>query len=150
MAILPSVNSIGDLGPELCPPASFAGRLSPYFLPDYRKLEAYASVASRFTPIAERLTITAVFSAYFSRGMNVAWVFERTVEVAAWIALIVCWIAIGLTVYYFVRWCGTLQTDEVGWYLIRDAAKSAGAAVAFALALGGLACVDRFLFDAEK
>jgi hypothetical protein len=79
----------------------------------------------------------------------VAWVFERTVEVAAWIALIVCWIAIALTVYYFVRWCGTLQTDEIAWYLIRDAAKSAGAAVGFALALGGLACIDRFLFDAN-
>lgn len=79
-----------------------------------------------------------------------AWIFERTVEVAAWLALIVTWISIGLAVYFFVKWCGTLRADEVDYYLLLDAAKSAGAAVAFALALGGLAVVDRFLFDADE
>ncbi|MCO6042937.1 hypothetical protein NG895_03355 [Aeoliella sp. ICT_H6.2] len=79
-----------------------------------------------------------------------AWLFERTVETAAWIALVVTWVSIGMAIYYFCRWCGTLQADEADWYLLRDAAKSAGAAVGFALALGGLACVDRFLFDADE
>ncbi len=78
------------------------------------------------------------------------WLFERTVEFAAWLALIVCWISMGMTVYYFARWVGTLQTDEVDFYMLRDAAKCAGAAVGFALALGGLACVDYFLFDADE
>ncbi|QDU58991.1 hypothetical protein [Aeoliella mucimassa] len=78
------------------------------------------------------------------------WLFERTVEIAAWLAMIVCWISIGMTIYFFVRWVGTLQADEVDFYLLRDAAKSAGAAVGFALGLGGLACVDRFLFDADE
>ena len=79
-----------------------------------------------------------------------AWIFERTVEVAAWLALIVCWISIGMTIYFLYRFVGTLQMDEVEYSLIRDAAKSAGAAVGFALALGGLACIDHFLFDADE
>ena len=83
------------------------------------------------------------------------WLFERTVELAAWLALVVCWVSLGFAVYYFVQWCGTLGADDVEDvlfrnYLLRDAAKSAGAAVAFALALGGLACIDRFLFDADE
>ncbi|MGI9457917.1 MAG: hypothetical protein ACR2NU_15235 [Aeoliella sp.] len=77
------------------------------------------------------------------------WLFERTVELAAWLALVVTWASIGFAIYYFIRWCGTLQS-EPDYNLLRDAAKSAGAAVAFALALGGLACVDRFLFDADE
>ncbi len=78
------------------------------------------------------------------------WLFERTVEVAAWLALLVAWVSFGLAIYYFARWCGTLQADEIDYYLLRDAAKAAGAAVGFALALGGLVCVDRFLFDADE
>lgn len=77
------------------------------------------------------------------------WLFERTVEFAAWLALMVTWISFGLAIYYFIRWVGTLQT-EADYYLLRDAAKSAGAAVGFALALGGLACIDRYLFDADE
>ena len=78
------------------------------------------------------------------------WLFERTVECAAWLALIVTWVSVGFAIYFFIRWCGTLQSDQVDFNLLRDAAKSAGAAVGFALALGGLACVDRFLFDADE
>lgn len=78
-----------------------------------------------------------------------AWLFERTVELAAWIAMIVAWISFGLAIYWLVRWCGTLQS-EPDFMLLRDAAKSAGAFVGFSLALGGLACVDRFLFDADE
>lgn len=80
---------------------------------------------------------------------QVAWLFERTVELAAWLALIVAWASMAFAVYFFVLWCGTLQS-EVDFELLRDAAKSAGAAVAFALALGGLACVDRYIFDADE
>lgn len=78
------------------------------------------------------------------------WLFERTVECAAWLALIVTWVSVGFAIYFFIRWCGTLQSDQVDFNLLRDAAKSAGAAVGFALALGGLVCVDRFLFDADE
>ncbi len=78
------------------------------------------------------------------------WLFERTVECAAWLALVVFWASVGFAIYFFFHFCGTLQSDEVDYNLLRNAAKSAGAAVGFALALGGLACVDRFLFDADE
>lgn len=78
-------------------------------------------------------------------SLAVAWIFERTVEVAAWLALIATWVFIGFTLYYFFRWMGTSDL-----YTLSDVAKCAGAAVAFALALGGLASIDRFLFDADE
>lgn len=78
-----------------------------------------------------------------------AWLFERTVEVAAWMAMIVAWVSGGLAVYWIVQWFGTLQT-EPNHELLRDATKSAGAFVGFAVALGALACIDRFLFDADE
>lgn len=77
-----------------------------------------------------------------------AWLFERTVEVAAWVALVVAWASLGLGVYWMYLWIATLQT-EPDFQLLRDATKALGAFVGFAVALGGLACIDRFLFDAE-
>lgn len=78
-----------------------------------------------------------------------SWLFERTVECAAWVAMIVAWVSAALAVWWLMRWCGTLQT-EPDHELIRSSAKAAGAFVGFALGLGGLACVDRFLFDADE
>lgn len=78
-----------------------------------------------------------------------AWLFERTVELAAWIAMVVAWVSGVLMIYYAVRFCGTLQT-EPNYTLIRAATYCAVSTVGFSLALGGLACVDRFLFDADE
>lgn len=78
-----------------------------------------------------------------------AWLFERTVEAAAWVSMIVAWASLVLAIWWFARWCGTLQTGA-DYELLRDATKAAGAFVAFAVALGLLACVDRFLFDADE
>jgi hypothetical protein len=77
-----------------------------------------------------------------------AWLFERTVEVAAWVAFVAAWVSLGYTVYWFYLFLATLQADP-DYALMRDAAMAAGSTVAFALGLGGLACVDRFLFDAD-
>ena len=79
-----------------------------------------------------------------------AWLFERTIEVAAWVAMIVAWVAAGLAIYWFVRWCGTLQLDTPDHEMLCHSAKAAGACVGFAVALGALACVDRFIFDADE
>ena len=79
-----------------------------------------------------------------------AWIFERTIELAAWLALIVSWISLGLAVYWGYCWVATLQTSDPSYDYLRDSAKAAGAFVGFALALGGLACVDRFLFDTDE
>lgn len=78
-----------------------------------------------------------------------AWLFERTVEAAAWVAMLVAWASLGLAIYWLAQWFGSLKT-EADYELLRDATKAAGAFVGFALALGGLACVDRFLFDADE
>ncbi len=78
-----------------------------------------------------------------------AWLFERTVEVAAWVAMLVAWASLGLAIYWLMLWFATVQTGA-DYGLLRDATKAAGAFVGFALALGGLACVDRFLFDADQ
>ena len=40
-----------------------------------------------------------------------AWLFERTIEVAAWIAMVVAWAAAGLAVFWPVKWCVSLQLD---------------------------------------
>ncbi|MEO1496485.1 MAG: hypothetical protein AAFV43_04980 [Planctomycetota bacterium] len=77
-----------------------------------------------------------------------AWIFERTVETAAWVSLVVAWASLGLGLWWLMLWFGTLQT-EPDYQLLRDATKSLGAFVGFSVALGVLACVDRFLFDAE-
>ncbi|TWU00156.1 hypothetical protein Pla108_11010 [Botrimarina colliarenosi] len=78
-----------------------------------------------------------------------AWLFERTVEAAAWVALLVAWISLGLAIYWFYLfvWDWRLGPE---YELLRDAGKAAAAFVGFSLALGGLACVDRFLFDADE
>lgn len=77
-----------------------------------------------------------------------AWLFERTVEVAAWVAFVAAWISLGFAIYWFYLFLATWQADA-NYAHLRDAAMAAGAVVAFALGLGGLACVDRFLFDAD-
>lgn len=78
-----------------------------------------------------------------------AWLFERTVEIAAWVALLVGWVFFGCCVYWLVRWFGTLQAGGNAEYL-EEAARSAGYFVLAAVAMGALACVDRFLYDADE
>ena len=78
-----------------------------------------------------------------------AWLFERTVEAAAWVALLVAWASLALGLYWLYLFVATLGT-EPDYQLLRDGTKALGAFVGFALALGGLACVDRFLFDADE
>ena len=78
-----------------------------------------------------------------------AWIFERTVETAAWVALVVAWGSFGLGVYWVYLFLATVGT-EPDYALLRDATKALGAFVGFSLALGALACIDRFLFDAEE
>ena len=80
---------------------------------------------------------------------TMAWLFERTIEFAAWVAMIVAWISAVLMIKWLIAWFGTLQTGADQVYL-RDAAKAAGAFVGFSVALGALACVDRFIFDADE
>jgi hypothetical protein len=79
-----------------------------------------------------------------------AWLFERTVEVAAWMAMVAAWVAAGITVYGLVVFFRTWQSDTFSLALLADTGRAAGACVAFAVGLGALACVDRFIYDADE
>jgi hypothetical protein len=76
------------------------------------------------------------------------WLFERTTEFAAWVALTVSWACAILALVWLVKWAGTLRADP-DWDLLWQSAEAATASVSFAVALGVLACIDRFLFDAD-
>ena len=81
------------------------------------------------------------------------WLFERTIEIAAWVAMIVGWISAVLAAIWLVRWFGTIGVrEDAPWgelTLLRDSAKAAGAFVGFSMAVGVLACIDHFIFDAD-
>lgn len=79
-----------------------------------------------------------------------AWLFERTVEVAAWFAMVAAWVAAAVTVYGLVVFFRTWQDDSLNLGLLADTGRAAGACVAFAVGLGALACVDRFIYDADE
>jgi hypothetical protein len=79
-----------------------------------------------------------------------AWLFERTVEVAAWMAMVAAWIAAAMTVYGLVVFFQAWQdAGSMNLGLLADTGRVAGACVAFAVGLGALACVDRFIYDAD-
>jgi hypothetical protein len=78
-----------------------------------------------------------------------AWLFERTIELAAWVAMIVAWVSAVLAAIWIVRWFGTLKTgaeNELLW----NSARAAAGFVGFTVALGILAAVDRFIFDTDR
>ena len=78
-----------------------------------------------------------------------AWLFERTVEVAAWIAMAAAWIAAGITIYGLVVFFRTWQSDQLSMALLAETGRPAAACVGFAVALGTLACVDRLIYDVD-
>jgi hypothetical protein len=82
-------------------------------------------------------------------NFSMAWLFERTVEVAAWMAMVAAWVAAAITIYGLVVFFRTWQADSLSLALLADVGRAAGACVGFAVALGALACVDRFIYDAE-
>ncbi len=79
-----------------------------------------------------------------------AWLFERTIEIAAWIAMLAAWVAAGFTVYGLVVFFRTWANEAFSLPLLVETSKAAGTSVAFAVALGALACVDRFIYDAGE
>jgi hypothetical protein len=82
------------------------------------------------------------------------WLFERTIEIAAWVAMLVAWVAAVLAAVWLVKWFGTINTDPAKPWgeveMLRCSAKAAGAFVGFAISLGVLASIDRFIFDASE
>jgi hypothetical protein len=76
-----------------------------------------------------------------------AWLFERTIELAAWVALAVAYICLADAIYLFIQWVRLWMNDETSPRLIYQAGQAAGGFVLFSLAMGALACIDRYVFD---
>ena len=79
-----------------------------------------------------------------------AWLFERTIELAAWVALAVAYVCFVDSIYLFVQWVRLWMNDETSPRLIFQAGQAAGGFVLFSLAMGALACIDRYVFDAPE
>ncbi len=79
-----------------------------------------------------------------------AWLFERMIELAAWVAFILGLIFLIDAVWLLVLWAQSLRTDDPAPTLLMDSAHAAGAFVASALAVGALACIDRYVFDVPE
>jgi hypothetical protein len=79
-----------------------------------------------------------------------AWLFERTIEVAAWMAMLAAWVAAGFTIYRMVDFFRIWHQEALDLDRLAATGWAAGACVAFAVGLGALACVDRFIYDADE
>jgi hypothetical protein len=81
-----------------------------------------------------------------------AWLFERMVELAAWVAFILGLVFLAGAVYYFVQGVRAWMNEggqESGDLLIQ-AAIAASAFVLSIIAMGVLACIDHYVFDADE
>jgi len=78
-----------------------------------------------------------------------AWLFERMIELAAWIAFILAIIFLLAAGYFFVQWVRLWWTDGGGETpdLLIQSCVAACAFVLSTLAMGALACIDRYVFD---
>lgn len=77
-----------------------------------------------------------------------AWLFERMIETAAWVAFILGIVFLCEAVWLLVEWARNMG-EEGAVDLLRQSANSAAAFVAAALAMGLLACIDRYVFDID-
>jgi hypothetical protein len=78
-----------------------------------------------------------------------AWLFERMIELAAWVALILGIAFFCEAVYALYQWVLVFRApDEApGQQWLLQSTRAAGAFVASALAVGALASIDRYVFD---
>jgi hypothetical protein len=76
-----------------------------------------------------------------------AWLFERMIETAAWVAFILGLVFFIDAVWLLVWWAVSLRTESPAPQLLMESAQAAGAFVLSALAMGSLACIDRYVFD---
>ena len=76
-----------------------------------------------------------------------AWLFERMIELAAWVAFILGIIFLCEAGYLLVQWVQSLSTDEPAHAMLGQAAHAAASFVGSALAVGILACIDHYVFD---
>jgi len=74
------------------------------------------------------------------------WLFERMIELAAWVAFILGIVLLCDSVWMLVLWAKSFR-EAADTELLAQSGLSAGAFVLSSLALGALACIDRYVFD---
>lgn len=77
------------------------------------------------------------------------WIFERMIETAAWVALILGLVFLCEAVWMLVQWFQHRSLAEGTNYLTLSG-QAAAAFVASALAVGALASIDRYVFDVDE
>jgi len=78
-----------------------------------------------------------------------AWLFERMIEAAAWVAFILGIIFLCEAVWLLVEWARKMG-DEGSADFLRQSLTAAASFVAAALAMGLLACIDHYVFDYDE
>ena len=76
-----------------------------------------------------------------------AWLFERMIELAAWVAFMLGLACIIDSIYVLVQVFRAWRAGDPTGDLLFSCGQSAGGFVLFALAMGALACIDRYVFD---
>jgi len=74
------------------------------------------------------------------------WLFERMIELAAWAAFILGVVFLCDAIWMLVQW-GIHFRSEVNTNYLASSCQAAIQFVGSALALGFLACIDRYVFD---
>jgi Na+-driven multidrug efflux pump len=75
-----------------------------------------------------------------------AWLFERMIEAAAWVAFILGLVFLADAVILLIQWARSWG-DSADTALLAQSGTYAAMFVAAALAVGALACIDRYVFD---
>ncbi len=76
------------------------------------------------------------------------WLFERMIETAAWVAFILGIVFLCEAVWMLVQWFINRSAEDSSLFLF-NSGQAAAAFVGSALALGALACIDRYVFDID-
>ncbi len=76
-----------------------------------------------------------------------AWLFERMIELAAWVAFALGLIFLIDSVYLLVEWVQAWRAEDATGNLLFESGRAAAGFVFSALAVGTLACIDRYVFD---
>lgn len=79
-----------------------------------------------------------------------AWLFERTIELAAWVAFMLGLASLIDSVYLLVQVFNAWRIGDPTGDLLFNCGRAAALFVLFALAMGALACIDRYVFDAPE
>ena len=78
------------------------------------------------------------------------WLFERMIELAAWVAFILGIAFLIDAGYLLVQWARAWWIEDPTGDLLFKTGQAAGAFVLAALVMGALACIDRYVFDAPE